>query len=129
VWRVHAARGGARARPALAAALAVDVARLHARSNLGRDDRVVGDHGREARFPFLVVALPAHRKCHPALLPRGAGDKHVRCVLWKKKKGRALRCSFRGLQILRAVARLVGLPRAAVEPKRALQASYDGPWR
>lgn len=73
--------------------------------NLGRDDRCISDHGREARFPFLdenVVAflkqLPVCVKCDPRL-PRGVGEKIL----------------------LREVALSLGLNYASSLPKRAIQ--------
>ena len=88
----------------LAAELASDRARLWVR-NLGRDDRVVSDHGREARFPFLdecvvatLGATPLHLLCDPRH-EAGVGDKLV----------------------LRCVARRIGLARCASLQKRAIQ--------
>jgi asparagine synthetase B (glutamine-hydrolysing) len=84
--------------------VAMDVSRISDR-NLGRDDRCVSDHGREARFPFLdeevvtfLNGLPMDAKVD-FQLPRGLGEK----------------------LILRDVARLLGLGGSAAEPKRAIQ--------
>ncbi|KAI9149721.1 hypothetical protein H9P43_009900 [Blastocladiella emersonii ATCC 22665] len=84
--------------------LALDVGRIATR-NLGRDDRVVADHGREVRFPFLDTRLvaflartPVAVKCDPRRA-RGVGDKIL----------------------LRLLARRVGLHGAAAEEKRAIQ--------
>ncbi len=85
--------------------LAIDVRRLWLR-NLGRDDRLVADWGREARHPFLderFVALlldevPLHETAD-LHLPPGVGDKRV----------------------LRAALAHLGLPVAAARIKRAIQ--------
>ena len=81
-----------------------DIKRLWKR-NLGRDDRVLSDHGKEARFPFLdadVMQWIASRYL-PELcdmdLPPGEGDKRA----------------------LRLVARELGLKMASTLPKRAIQ--------
>ena len=51
--------------------------------NLGRDDRVIGDHGKEARFPFLnentvsfLNFLPVWEKAN-LTLSRGIGEKRI----------------------------------------------------
>lgn len=84
--------------------LQLDVSRIGAR-NLGRDDRIIADLGREVRFPFLaeplvdaLSKLPVHLKTDPRLA-RGVGDK----------------------LLLRLLARRLGLERASVEAKRAVQ--------
>ncbi|KAM6466959.1 asparagine synthetase domain-containing protein 1 [Liasis olivaceus] len=84
--------------------LRMELSRISSR-NLGRDDRVIGDHGKEARFPFLdeeVVSflnlLPVWEKANLAL-PRGIGEK----------------------LLLRLVAAELGLTASAVLPKRAMQ--------
>ncbi|KAE8580122.1 hypothetical protein XENTR_v10024314 [Xenopus tropicalis] len=73
--------------------------------NLGRDDRVIGDHGKEARFPFLdedvvtfLNSLPVWEKTD-LTLPRGIGEK----------------------LILRIAALELGLNLSSVLPKRAMQ--------
>jgi asparagine synthetase B (glutamine-hydrolysing) len=73
--------------------------------NLGRDDRIVADHGREARFPFLdfhvtefLHSLPLSSICDFSL-PPGQGDK----------------------RILRLVAMRLGLDHAGGLVKRAIQ--------
>jgi asparagine synthetase B (glutamine-hydrolysing) len=73
--------------------------------NLGRDDRVISDHGREARSPYLdervvkfLCSIPMHIKADLSL-PRGIGEK----------------------LLLRLAARKLGLMKGAVLPKRAIQ--------
>lgn len=62
--------------------LELDINRLWKR-NLGRDDRVISDHGREARFPFLsqkmvnfLAHLPIRFLCNLQQDP-GIGDKKL----------------------------------------------------
>lgn len=84
--------------------LAMELGRISSR-NLGRDDRVIGDHGKEARFPYLdedvvsyLNALPLWEKADLSL-PRGVGEK----------------------LLLRLTAKRLGLGQSAVLPKRAMQ--------
>lgn len=80
-----------------------DVQRLWKR-NLGRDDRVCSDNGREARFPYLDESVMALLRLLPLPLmadlrmPHGVGDK----------------------RILRAVGRLLGLRGSTCLVKRAI---------
>ncbi|CAM9408521.1 unnamed protein product, partial [Choristocarpus tenellus] len=89
---------------ALVAELQKDQGRLWAR-NLGRDDRCISDHGREARFPYLdenvlgyLRSLPLEEVCNMEE-PSGQGDK----------------------KILRQVASILGLKSCRSLPKRAIQ--------
>ncbi|XP_061091095.1 asparagine synthetase domain-containing protein 1 [Conger conger] len=84
--------------------LVMELGRISSR-NLGRDDRIIGDHGKEARFPFLdedVVSflngLPVWEKADLSL-PRGLGEK----------------------LLLRLAARELGLGPSTTFPKRAMQ--------
>lgn len=85
----------------------MDLDRLPTR-NLGRDDRIIASHGREARYPFLslpfirlVADLPLRMKADWTLNSgeEGKGDK----------------------VLLRNLARRFGLEAVSVEKKRAMQ--------
>ncbi|XP_077392240.1 asparagine synthetase domain-containing protein 1 [Festucalex cinctus] len=84
--------------------IAMELDRISSR-NLGRDDRVIADHGKEARFPYLDESVVSYlnrlsmRDKADLSLPRGAGDK----------------------LLLRLAARRLGLGPSAVRPKRAMQ--------
>ena len=89
---------------ALAAELRMDLERISER-NLGRDDRIVSDHGISARYPFLdedfvnfLTSLELSLKCD-FRLGRGLGEKLV----------------------LRLAAHSLGLKGAARQQKRAVQ--------
>ncbi|NXL03269.1 ASND1 protein, partial [Mesembrinibis cayennensis] len=84
--------------------LEMELDRISSR-NLGRDDRIIGDHGKEARFPFLdedvvsfLNSLPISEKAD-LTLPRGIGEK----------------------LILRLAAKEFGLTASTILPKRAVQ--------
>lgn len=62
--------------------LAMDLDRISSR-NLGRDDRVMSDHRKEIRYPFLdeklisfLNVIPIRYKCN-LKLDRGIGEKHL----------------------------------------------------
>ena len=88
----------------LAAEIKMDIGRISER-NLGRDDRIVSDHGISARYPFLdedfvnyLTGLELSLKCD-FRLGRGLGEKLV----------------------LRLAAHSLGLKGAAKQQKRAVQ--------
>jgi len=47
--------------------LQLDVDRIHTR-NLGRDDRVISEHGKETRYPYLSLDLISHLSNIPVYL-------------------------------------------------------------
>ncbi|XP_076544620.1 asparagine synthetase domain-containing protein 1 [Osmia lignaria lignaria] len=91
---------------ALAEELNIELARISER-NLGRDDRIVSDHGRQSRLPYLdenlvqyVQQLKPWERCYPTdKMTSGLGDK----------------------LLLRLVACKLGFQDTANFPKRAFQ--------
>ena len=94
-WR----RGGDEA---LTAELQLDLDRLPTR-NLGRDDRVLSAHSREARYPYLARSVRAFLAALPVQAKADMAD-----ALGDKK-------------LLRQLAHQRGLSYAAALPKRAIQ--------
>ncbi len=90
--------------PSLAEELRLDVRRLWKR-NFGRDDRIISDHGKESRTPFVderVIEFALNEDLPNLVnldLPIGVGDKII----------------------LRRCLRSLGLVRASERHKRALQ--------
>eukprot|EP00095_Tigriopus_kingsejongensis_P001392 maker-scaffold205_size259573-snap-gene-1.40 protein:Tk01392 transcript:maker-scaffold205_size259573-snap-gene-1.40-mRNA-1 annotation:"hypothetical protein DAPPUDRAFT_57150" len=90
--------------PGLADELLLEMNRISER-NLGRDNRILSDHGIAGRMPYLDEAVVNFLASTPVLtrtrldLPRGLGDKIL----------------------LRALAFQLGLEKTALEPKRAIQ--------
>lgn len=99
----------------------MDVDRIHTR-NLGRDDRIIASHGKEARYPFLsssllsyLSSLPIYLKIDPRVLPteRGSVD---------DLNGSLSIAGLPGDKLLhRLAARKLGLIGAAGRAKRAMQ--------
>ncbi|KAJ9079537.1 hypothetical protein DSO57_1034493 [Entomophthora muscae] len=90
--------------PELVKEVQLDVSRISTR-NLGRDDRVVSDQGKEARYPYLDGGVMAFLNRLPVQIkaamhyPRGIGEKFL----------------------LRLLASQVGFTAPASFPKRAVQ--------
>ncbi|XP_064625702.1 asparagine synthetase domain-containing protein 1-like [Lineus longissimus] len=88
----------------LAEELRMEINRISER-NLGRDDRIITDHGKESRFPFLDENVVSFLNSLP---------------IWQKADLRQER-GFGEKILLRQCAVLLGLHRAAILPKRAIQ--------
>ena len=92
-----------------------DLTRLPYR-NLGRDDRIISNFGREVRYPFLdegVVSFLSSLRADQKISP------------WDPKSANSETLAegevFGNKTLLRRVARMIGLERAAREKKRAVQ--------
>lgn len=90
--------------PLLVSEVEMEMNRISER-NLGRDNRILADHGRAPRLPYLdervvefLAQLPISAKVD-LRLPIGLGEKII----------------------LRALAHRLGLKKTAAEPKRAIQ--------
>ncbi|KAJ4379792.1 hypothetical protein N0V86_004976 [Didymella sp. IMI 355093] len=116
-YQRHATAFSRQGYPGLLDELQLDFERLGKR-NLGRDDRVISNSGREVRFPFLdedfiamTLRLPVQEKCdfgRTEYSPDADGpDGHV--VIEPAKR------------LLRRLAYELGMKRVAVEKKRAIQ--------
>lgn len=113
-YQRHEVAFARRGYPGLIEELELDFSRLGKR-NLGRDDRVISDSGKEVRFPFLdedfialALRLPVTVKCDFDLAQIADSEDPVR-VLEPAKRA------------LRLLAWQLGMRKVAAEKKRAIQ--------
>ncbi|KAF2277333.1 asparagine synthase [Westerdykella ornata] len=113
-YQRHALAFSRRGYPGLIDELALDFHRLGKR-NLGRDDRVISDSGREVRFPYLdedfialALELPVWAKCDFGNAQEDGSEDPARFL-------------EPGKRILRRMAWELGMKRVAQEKKRAIQ--------
>ena len=113
-YQRHATAFARRGYPGLIQELELDFSRLGKR-NLGRDDRVISNSGKEVRFPFLdedfialVLRLPVTSKC----------DFGLEQVTDSEDPTQLLEPGKRALRLL---AWHLGMKRVATEKKRAIQ--------
>ena len=113
-YQRHATAFARHGYPGLISELSLDFERLGKR-NLGRDDRVISNSGKEVRFPYLdedfiamALQLPVEEKCdfgRPEHRPVDSPD-----VIIEPAK-----------RVLRCLAYELGLKQVALEKKRAIQ--------
>jgi asparagine synthetase B (glutamine-hydrolysing) len=113
-YQRHATAFARHGYPGLLDELELDFSRLGKR-NLGRDDRVISNSGREVRFPFLdedfialALQLPVKAKCDfgsPQVEGLGNSEEHLEP----------------GKRCLRLLAWHLGMKKVAMEKKRAIQ--------
>jgi asparagine synthetase B (glutamine-hydrolysing) len=113
-YQRHAVAFARQSYPGLLDELALDFNRLGKR-NLGRDDRVISDSGKEVRFPYLdenfialALELPVTTKCDFGCPQEKSSDDPTRLL-------------EPGKRILRLLAWQLGMKRVAAEKKRAIQ--------
>jgi asparagine synthetase B (glutamine-hydrolysing) len=113
-YQRHAVAFDRKGYPGLIEELELDFNRLGKR-NLGRDDRVISDSGKEVRFPYLdedfitlALELPVVAKCDFGSAQLDSSDDPARRL-------------EPGKRILRMLAWELGLKGAAMEKKRAIQ--------
>lgn len=113
-YQRHAVAFSRRGYPGLVEELELDFNRLGKR-NLGRDDRVISDSGKEVRFPYLdeefialALELPVSVKCDFAIPQSAASDDPTQLL-------------EPGKRILRLLAWKLGMKSVATEKKRAIQ--------
>lgn len=113
-YQRHATAFSRQGYPGLLDELQLDFERLGKR-NLGRDDRVISNSGKEVRFPFLdedfiamALRLPVEEKCDFGR-PEYKPDANEDVVIEPAKR------------ILRCLAYELGMKKVAVEKKRAIQ--------
>ncbi|PVI00911.1 asparagine synthetase domain-containing protein 1 [Periconia macrospinosa] len=113
-YQRHATAYSRRGYDGLLDELWLDFSRLGKR-NLGRDDRVISDSGREVRFPYLdenfislVLQLPVRSKCDFGQPETTTSDDPFQFL-------------EPGKRLLRVAAWFLGMKKVAAEKKRAIQ--------
>ncbi|KAK0934380.1 hypothetical protein LTR29_014042 [Friedmanniomyces endolithicus] len=96
--------------------LDLDIGRLGKR-NLGRDDRVISNWGREARYPFLDEDLLAWAMATPVTEKCGFGESEVS----REEMEDESELLEPGKKVLRCLAWKLGMQQVAKEKKRAIQ--------
>ncbi|XP_046387904.1 asparagine synthetase domain-containing protein 1 isoform X2 [Ischnura elegans] len=107
--------------PQLASEMSRQVRNLPAR-NMGRDDRICSDHGRQPRFPFLDEAVvsylsslaPWEKVVAQAKMPRRGSSSKLKTQL-------TLKPGVGDKALLRLLALQLGLRNVCTFPKRAMQ--------
>jgi asparagine synthetase B (glutamine-hydrolysing) len=103
--------------PGLLSELELDVSRLGKR-NLGRDDRMISNWGREARYPYLDESLVNWALKSPVWSKCGFGT--------VTRSGQEVEEDLEpGKRVLRLLARKLGLNSVAMEKKRAVRDPFQ----
>lgn len=113
----HATAFERRGFPGLLSELQLDINRLGKR-NLGRDDRIIANWGREARYPYLDESLVKWALDSPIWSKCGFGTK----ILNGQEAEEDLEP---GKKVLRLLAKQLGLHSVAKEKKRAASDPFD----
>ena len=116
-YQRHATSFSRRGYPGLTAELELDINRLGKR-NLGRDDRVISNWSKEARFPYLDEELLAWALNRPVWEKCGFGE----CSS-SIDSGHPTGKIEPGKKVLRLLAWKLGMARVAEERKRAVSAA------
>jgi asparagine synthetase B (glutamine-hydrolysing) len=113
-YQRHTTAFSRRGHPGLIEELELDFSRLGKR-NLGRDDRIISNSGKEVRFPYLdedfiafALQLPATTKCDFGTPQQEDSDEPTYALEPAKR-------------ILRVLAWQLGMRKVAAEKKRAIQ--------
>ncbi|OCL05974.1 hypothetical protein AOQ84DRAFT_390514 [Glonium stellatum] len=114
-YQRHATAFSRRGYPGLTDELELDINRLGKR-NLGRDDRVISNWSKEARFPYLDEELLSWALDRPVWEKCGFGEYSSSIDL-----GHSVAEIEPGKKILRLLAQKLAMTGVAVEKKRAIQ--------
>jgi asparagine synthetase B (glutamine-hydrolysing) len=117
----HATAFERRGFPGLLSELEIDYLRLGKR-NLGRDDRVIANWSREARYPYLDESLVKWALSEPVWCKCGFNTR-------EQNQDEARTGLEPGKKVLRLLARKLGMVSVAKEKKRAVRDSFRKKFR